>query len=88
MIKLDGGRISIVDAIQLFGWTPKTRFAWQLDRSSITLLAQVDGNLVFDTANRILIPINLRQLLNIQSDEQVLVPSSSAPVPSLFPLVG
>ena len=23
VIKLDGGRISIVDAIQLFGWTPK-----------------------------------------------------------------
>ena len=88
MIKLDGGRISIVDAIQLFRWTPKTRFAWKVDRSSITLLALVDGNLAFDTANRILIPINLRQLLNIQSDEQVLVPSSSAPVPSLFSLVG
>ena len=29
VIKLDGGRISIVDAIQPFGWTPKTRFACQ-----------------------------------------------------------
>jgi hypothetical protein len=47
VIKLDGGRISIVDAIQLFGWTPKTRFAWQLDRSSITLIAQEDGDLAF-----------------------------------------
>ena len=80
VIKLDGGRISIVDAIQLFGWTPKTRFAWQLDRSSITLIAQEDGDLAFDASNRILIPMNLRRRLNIKSDEQVLVLSDSSPV--------
>ena len=51
VIKLDGGRISIVHAIQLFGWTPKNRFAWQLDRSSITLIAQEDGDLAFDASN-------------------------------------
>ena len=79
VIKLDGGRISIVDAIQLFGWTPKTRFAWQLDRSSITLIAQEDGDLAFDASNRILVPMNLRRRLNIKSDEQVLVLSDSSP---------
>ena len=80
VIKLDGGRISIVDAIQLFGWKPNTRFAWQLDRSSITLVAQEDGDLAFDTSNRILIPMNLRRRLNIKSDEQVLILSDSSPV--------
>jgi hypothetical protein len=48
VIKLDGGQVSIVDAIQIFGWTPKNRFVWQLDRSSITLLAQENGKLTFD----------------------------------------
>ena len=66
VIKLDGGRISIVDAIELFGWTQETRFAWQLDRSSITLVAQEDGDLVFDASNRILIPVNLRRRLNMR----------------------
>jgi hypothetical protein len=80
VIKLDGGRVSIVDAIQIFGWTSETRFVWQLDQSSITLLAQEDGKLAFDTSNRILIPMNLRRRLNIPSDEQVLVLSSSSPV--------
>jgi len=80
IIKLDGGRISIVDAIELFGWTQETRFAWQLDRSSITLVAQEDGDLAFDASNRILIPMNLRRRLNIKSHEQVLVLSDSSPV--------
>ena len=80
IIKLDGGRISIIDAIQLFGWKPDTRFAWQLDRSSLTLIAQEDGDLAFDASNRILIPMNLRRRLNIKSDEQVLVLSDSSPV--------
>jgi len=80
VIKLDGGRISIVDAIQLFGWKADTRFAWQLDRSSITLVAQEDGDLAFDTSNRILIPMNPRRRLNIKSDEQVLVLSDTSPV--------
>ena len=80
VIKLDGGRVSIVDAIQIFGWTSETRFVWQLDRSSITLLALENGKLEFDASNRILIPMNLRRRLNIQSDEQVLVLTSSSPV--------
>jgi len=83
VIKLDGGRISIIDAIQLFGWTQETRFAWQLDRASITLVAQEDGNLAFDASNRILIPMNLRRRLNIESDEQVLVLSDSSPVANI-----
>ena len=80
VIKLDGGRISIVDAIELFGWKPDTCFAWQLDQSSLTLIAQEDGDLAFDASNRILIPMNFRRRLNIQSDEQVLVISDSSPV--------
>lgn len=71
VIKLDGDRVSIVDAIQLFGWTSETRFVWQLDRSSITLLAQENGKLAFDESNRILIPMNLLRRLNIQCDKQV-----------------
>ena len=31
VIKLDGGRVSIVDAIEIFEWTSETRFVWQLD---------------------------------------------------------
>jgi len=80
IIKLDGGRISIVDAIQLFGWTPKNRFTWQLDRLSITLIAKEDGDLAFDASSRILIPTNIRRRLDIKSDEQVLVISDSSPV--------
>ena len=57
----------------------KTSFAWQLDRSPITLIAQKDGDLAFDASNR-LIPMNLRRRLNIKSDEQVLVLSDSSPV--------
>lgn len=52
VIKLDGGRVSIVDTIQLFGWTSETRFVWQLDRSLITLIAQEDGDLAFDAQIR------------------------------------
>jgi len=36
VIKLDGDRISIIDALRLFERTLETRFGWQLDRSSIT----------------------------------------------------
>lgn len=28
IVKLDGGRVSIVDTIQIFGWTSETRFVW------------------------------------------------------------
>jgi len=77
IIKLDGGGISNVDAIQLFGCTPKNRFAWQLDRLPITLIAQEDGNLAFDASSRILIPMNLRRRLDIKSDDRVLVISDS-----------
>lgn len=43
VMKLKGGLVSIVNAMQPFGWTLDTRFAWQLDPSSMTLLAQDDG---------------------------------------------
>ena len=76
IIKLDGGRISIIDAIQLFGWKPDTRFAWQLDRSSLTLIAQEDGDLAFDASNRILIPMNLAGF-KLKKGERVLKPSLS-----------
>lgn len=59
VIKLNGGRVSIVDAIHLFGWISETRFVWLLDRSLITLLAQENGKLEIDASNRILIPMNL-----------------------------
>ena len=48
VIKLDGDRVSNVDAMQIFGLTSETRFVWQLDRSSITLLALESGKLAFE----------------------------------------
>ena len=80
VVKLDDGRVSIVDSIQLFGWTRETRFAWQIHRSSLTLIAQEDGDLKFDSSNRILIPMTLRRRLNMNLNEQVLVVSDSNPV--------
>jgi hypothetical protein len=59
---------------------PETRFARQLDRSSITLVAQEDGDLAFDASNRILFSMNLRRRLNIKSDVHVLVLSDSSTV--------
>jgi hypothetical protein len=80
VVKLDDGRVSIVDSIQLFGWTCETRFAWQIHRSSLTLIAQEDGELKFDSSNRILIPMTLRRRLSMNLSEQVLVVSDSSPV--------
>ena len=80
VVKLDVGRISIVDAIKIFGWTNETKFSWQLDKFSITLVAQEGGEFAFDASNRILIPMNLRRRLNISLTEQVIVISNSTPI--------
>ena len=64
VIKLNGGRVSIVDVIQLSGWTSETRLVWQLDRSLIILLAQENGKLEFDASNQTLIPRSLRRRLD------------------------
>lgn len=83
VVKLDDGRVSIVDSIKLFGWSRETRFAWQIHRNSLTLFAQEDGEFKYDASSRILVPLTLRRRLNMDLNEQVLVVSNSSPVANL-----
>ena len=80
VVKLDDGRVSIVDSIQLFGWSRETRFAWQIHRNSLTLIAQEDGEFKYDASSRILVPLTLRRRLSMELNEQVLVVSNSSPI--------
>lgn len=73
VIKLDGGRKLINEAIKLFGWTSHTRFAWQLDQTSISLLTQEGGKSGAWCDNSNFDSYILRCRLNIKFDEHELI---------------
>ena len=80
VVKLDDGRVSIVEAMKLFGWSIETRFSWQIAKSTLTLLATENGELQVDSFNRILIPVTLRRRVNLEKLDQIIVVTDSSPV--------
>ena len=79
VVKLDDGRVSVVEAMKLFGWNQETKLSWQIAKSTITLIALESGELSIDQSNRVLIPVTLRRRLNLETQGQVIVITDSLP---------
>jgi hypothetical protein len=80
VVKLDDGRVSIVEAMNLFGWSMETKFSWQIVKNTLTLLATENGDISPDSSHRILIPVTLRRRINLEKLDQIIVITDSLPV--------
>ena len=85
--RLDRGRVAMTDACREFGWASGTRVEVTASGGAVTVVGIADdGDATgqrLDRDGRVLIGNTLRRLLNLTTDDRVLVATCHHPAPSV-----
>lgn len=80
ILTLDRGRVPITESMKSLGWNQNVSLSWQRDGGSAVLILEDGSKLHPDSANRVLVPMSLRRLLDITPSESVLLITTYSPV--------